>query len=173
MSVWIALKTFKIKAIYVKFTILVMATLIANFTLIFLGLGGLKNLPIQVFSSTILVIALSSIFLHATRWICDDLGVLRVLGAEEFTIINAVLVELAVLGFSGMVLGAFLGILLMFITSFITPFFSFFNLTNFSLNELLLLLILLSIYVSISIVVSMVNFWREIRKKVVENLIYT
>ncbi|MGP3666820.1 MAG: FtsX-like permease family protein [Candidatus Bathyarchaeota archaeon] len=173
MSVWIALKMFKIKGIYLKFTILVTAILVASFTLMFLGFNDLKNLPIQVFSSTILVIALSSIFLHATRWIYNDLGVLRALGAEESTMVNAVLVELTVLGFSGVILGTSLGTLLISVTPFITPFFSFSTLTSFSINELILLLTLLSIYTSIGIIVSVVNVWRKIRKRVVENLTYT
>lgn len=172
MSLWVAVKTFKIKSSYVKSAILVITVLAVSFTFIFLGFNGLKNLPLQVFSSTILIIALSSIFLHVARWIYNDLGVLRALGAKKSTIINAVFMELTLLGLVSVISGIFLGMLLMFVIPFIAPFSSF-TLASFNLNDFLLLLTLLVVYVFISIIVSIVNVWGEIRKKVVENLTYT
>ncbi|RLI30446.1 hypothetical protein DRO51_05055 [Candidatus Bathyarchaeota archaeon] len=171
MSLWVAVKTFKIKSSHVKSAILVITVLAVSFTFIFLGFNGLKNLPLQVFSSTILIIALSSIFLHVVRWIYNDLGVLRALGAKKSTIINAVFMELTLLGLVSVISGIFLGMLLMLLIPFIAPFSSF-TLASFNLDDFLMLLTLLVVYVFISIIVSIVNVWGEIRKKVVENLTY-
>ena len=109
-SLWLGVKCLRMTWFRMRFALLTLASVIANFTVIVALLAG-ESLPLIVAPlSVIVAVAFTATVFHLVRWSSQELGLLKALGARKATLTVAVLFQLVFLGVASTFLGLVIGL---------------------------------------------------------------
>ena len=109
-SIWLGVKYLRMTWLRVRFALLTLSSVTANFTLIVGMLAGDGFPLIIVPLSLIIAVAFTATILHSVKWSSQEIGLLKALGARKATLTCAILLQLAVLGVSSALLGVLMGL---------------------------------------------------------------